>query len=161
MGNFINKHFRKKSCVKINLFNNSDRKQSVHYVIPKDNTITIQDKSWLIEDKFVYLDDKRFLTFNLNNDSAFPALQPFQPNQQPLLDEKGKQLSANRFNIAINTNAARQVYQNFEKSMDKMTYVLILQGIVILGLVIGFYFLYQEINGVKTIVEAIRRFTGV
>ncbi|MGD9679297.1 MAG: hypothetical protein AB7V16_13225 [Vulcanibacillus sp.] len=161
MSDFINKHFRKGKCVKVIYYNEADRRQRERYVIPVDNIVTVDSKTYVLSDEFVYYDKKRFPTYTLNSNSAFPVFKPLEPMQEAMKDANGKELSARRFNIAINTNAARQIYQNFEKSMDKMTYVLILQGIVILGLVIGFYFIYQELNAVKVVVEAIRLFVGV
>jgi hypothetical protein len=133
MGNWINKHIHKKKAVKILLFDGA-QKQTVHYVVPKDDTFTIKDKgSFKLDSKNYFLDEKRFITYTFSTKTVEPV-NPFDIKDRV-------PFSPLEFTTAIDSKVASEILNYSKKSMGDI-------GLMILGflMIVGFATLYYVLN---------------
>jgi len=136
MGNFINKHFRKSTCVKVILFDEG-QKQTTHYVIPKKDGVVINGKRFLLNHEDHFLDAKRIVTFIYAHQNIEP-LSPFNPtNIKNKADYDPKMLNA-----AIDSEVARQIIQASQKKIDTGMLLIVLAVFMMMG----FGFLYYTFN---------------
>lgn len=143
MRQWIIKRFRKKKAVRIYIIN-EDRRVHHYWAIPIDGNVTIQDMSFkLTKDDYLLKDNIPTYFFNYKN--ATPL---------NLYSNKEVILTAQDFNLAIDTHVARDVFMATMKSKLSGDTLLILGGMVIGFLAVG-YFLNDKLDAINNTLEAL------
>lgn len=135
MKNWINKHFKRSTSVKIYIVH-EDKRVTVHYEVPKGDQVTIGDRSYLITNKEALLSKGRpsfFYHYNTPN-----PINPFE------LQKPG--MTAKEFNTAITANVAKQIFAASESSLDVGKIAMILSGITLLSVIVVGYMMFDKID---------------
>jgi hypothetical protein len=153
MSNFINKYFNKSKAVKV-FVNYPDRRMRIHYVVPKGNTVRVGKESFTINDKDFVL-SKGFPTYTYVSGTP----EPMNLYNQPM----NKLMTSADFDVALNANVARQIFEAQGKGLSEMIPVII--GIATLAFV-GFiwYTMDTQMSQMRELItqlnEQIRFLTG-
>jgi hypothetical protein len=148
MGNWINKHLQKKKCVVAMVFN-TDRRTKIHYVIPKNKSITIGANSWVLNenDMFLY--------------RGIPAYVLTTKNAEPIkinpLNQDENFMTPQQYNTAISSKVAEQIFLASKKSFDANFITMLMSGLLLVGLIIIAYLGSQYINDINTKIDEIRQ----
>lgn len=148
MNNFINKHFRKGKCVVAMVFD-TDRRARVRYVIPKNKSITIAAKSWILneDDMFLYKGTPAYVLTTKN-------AEPIKINP---LNQKENFMTPQDYNTAISSKVAEQIFLSTKKGFDGNLISMLLNGLIIIGLIVIVYLGIQYINEINTKIDEIRQ----
>src|SRR5690554_6589181 len=121
MMNFINKHFRKRECVKIIYFSEG-KKHTIYYLIPKGNTITIGDKSFILNSKDFFVDNKNFITYVF----SYNRLEPIDPNNFEKIAKEGQEIfDPAVFDSALNGKIATEILDGAKNKADINIFLMI------------------------------------
>ena len=135
---FYNKK-RKQNQVKAIVFE-SDKRVRVYYRVPKDNNITIGNKTYIINNVDFYLDSNSYPTYTYRFDST----EPINP-----MDNKKSILTPDYYNTAINNKVARDIFEASNKGMDINIGVL-LSGLAFVGVLVVWYLLDDKMTGMAS-----------
>jgi len=132
MSNFINKHFKKGRCVKVIYFGEG-KKQEVHYLIPRANTVRIKslEKAFVINDKDFFIDTKGFITYVFSYD----RVEPVNPNNAKRLGT----IDPADLNTAIDSRVASEILSATRQRADINVILFILIGVLVLGFLAIWY----------------------
>ncbi len=144
MGNFINKTFLKGKCIRA-LVHYQDRRVRLHWVIPKDNTLTVNKESFTINDKDFVL-HKGIPTYLYVSGTP----EPMNLYKQPM----NEIMTSKDFNVALNANVARQIFEAQGSNLGGM--IPLILGFVIIA-VMGylFYTMNQEFTALRNQINQI------
>jgi len=138
--NFINKHFRKSQCVKIIYFGEG-RKHSIRYLIPKSDTISFDGKSFILNKKDFFIDNKNFITYIF----SYNRIEPVDPNDAETL---GKITPAD-LDVALNSRIASEILNASKNKTDINIILVIVIIVMIAGFVGVWYMLSEQINALQ------------
>ena len=145
---FINRK-RKQTQVKALVYG-KDKRVKVYYRVPSksdtETNITIEGKTYVVNDKDFFLDSKGYPTYTYRIDSTEP-LDPF--------DSKKSVLSPDYYNTAINSHVARDIFESTQKGLDGNMLVVVLTAVNFMGLLFVAYLMYDNFNFIGPKVEEI------
>ena len=147
MGNWYNKHFKRSKCVKVILIEEG-RKQSEHYVIPKNTLVKIDNMQFQIDNQNYMIDNKKFITFIYNTrniESINVAINPLQymKNTDPY--------NPVSLNTVIDAKVGEEILKHSKGGMDNMMMFFLMIGLMLAGFFVLYYTLGNEINALKEI----------
>lgn len=137
MGNYFNKTFKRSQCVKAIIFDH-DKRIKAHYVIPKDSQIKIGGKLYEINQDDFYL-SKGIPTYVYNVERVDPI---------NLFNVEKSVLTASYYDTAISTNVAKQIFAASQEGVQPQNIILILTGVTMLVMLLGFYIMYNELTAI-------------
>ena len=138
--NFINKHFRKSKCIKVIYFGEG-RKHSIKYLIPKDNTVSFDGQSFIINKKDFFVDNKNFITYIF----GYNRVEPIDPNNAETLGD----ITPADLDVALNSRIASEIL-NASKSKTDINIILVIVIIVMIAGFVGvWYMLSEQINALQ------------
>jgi len=140
MSNFINKHFRKSKCIKVIYFGEGKR-NDIHYIIPKGSTITINEKSFVLNNNDFFIDRKNFVTFIFSHQ----RVEPINPNDVENLGEYDPAL----FDIALNSRIASEILDASKNKADINIFLMVGLFIMIVGFAVVWYTLSEQISALQ------------
>lgn len=146
MTRFQAKYFNKNKAVKAIIFS-KDKRIKTFYANPSSNTITINKKSYTINDEDWFLSDG-FPTFVYNDQSAEPQ-NPIKAKLKPVM-------SPEDFNVAISAKVAKEIFDAGSSKMDPGTLGMILSFITLIGLGALYYVFNEKFNALMQLVSEIR-----
>jgi len=155
MNNWILRTFRKSKTIKALIYG-VDKRIRVYYTIPQNNTLTIGNQTYIINEKDFFMDAKGFPTYTYRIDSTEP-LDPF--------NTKKSVFTPDYYNTAINNHVARDIFDATEKGLDGSMLGIIL-GVATLGGLALVWFTTNEgltnlVNQINEIREILRTIGGV
>lgn len=124
----------------------SDKRIKTYYQIPKDNTITINKKTFIINDDDFYLDKDNIPTYLYQHNST----EPINPH-----DLKKSVLTPDYYNTAINSHVARDIFEATKGGMDLATLSLVVSVITLAVSGIGLYMVYKNLGEISQQVNKI------
>ena len=132
MTRFTAKYFHKETAVKAIIFT-KDKRIKTYYTKPEGNTITINNKSYTINDQDWFINDN-FPTYVFNDSDAQP--------KNPLINKADPVMTPDDFNTAISSKVAKEIFDASGKGMDTATLSLILSFITLAAVgVVGYLFM--------------------
>lgn len=147
MKNWINKHFRKGQCV-VAMVYSQDRRAKLHYIIPKNDTITINNHSWMLSenDMFLYKGIPHYVLTTKN-------AEPVKINP---LNEDNTYKSAKDYNTAISSAVAREIFLSTKRGFDSGVLSLILTGVLLVAFIFVAYTGSNILTELQTKITEIR-----
>jgi len=115
MTRFTAKYFSKNTAVKAIIFT-KDKRIKTYYTKPEGNTITLNGKSYTINDQDWFINDG-FPTYIFNDSDAQP--------KNPLVNKNVPVMSPDDFNTAISSKVAKEIFDASGKGMDTELYHLL------------------------------------
>lgn len=145
MTNFINKHFRKNQCVKVIYFGEGKR-HSINYLIPKGNTVSLGDKSFILNNKEFSIDSKNFITYVF----SYNRLEPIDPNAFEKISKDGKEIfDPAVFDSALNSRIASEILDASKNKTDINIFLMIAMFIMIVGFAFLWYTFNEQFNALN------------
>jgi len=129
MTRFTAKHFSKNTAVKAIIFT-KDKRIKTYYTKPEGNTLTINGKSYTINDQDWFINDG-FPTYIFNDSDAQP--------KNPLINKTVPVMSPDDFNTAISSKVAKEIFDASSKGMDTATLSLIISFVTLGGVAVVGY----------------------
>lgn len=146
------KTFKKNRAVRA-IIHYPDHRVRSFWAIPKENLITIAEKTYRCDTRVDY--------FNIWN--GIPCFTYIVDQVEPVrLDEETpSKMSSDEFNVAINNRVVREVFAAADKKMDLITAVIV--GMVAVVIIVGIagYFIYQEMQTMKTSLDLLKDYFGI
>ena len=146
MTRFQAKHFNKNKAVKAIIFS-KDKRIKTYYANPESNTITLNNKSYTINDDDWFISDG-FPTFVYNDQSAEPQ-NPIKAKLEPVM-------SPEDFNVAISAKVAKEIFDASNNKMDAGAIGLILSFITLAGLGALYYVFNEKFTAMMQLLTEIR-----
>lgn len=144
MSNWFNKTFRKNVCVKVIYFGEG-RKHKISYLIPKDSTVKIDGKAFMINKKDFFVDSKNFITYVF----SFNRVEPIDPNRAKTL---GTTTPAD-LGIALDSNVAEQILTASKGHGEFNLFMILLLVVMVLGFGLLYYLFTSELEKIYEILE--------
>lgn len=141
----LTKTFNKKRVVKAVIYG-ADKRIKVFYVLPKNDSLTIKNVSYVINEKDFYLDNENIPTYLYRHDST----EPINPH-----DSKKSVLTPDYYNTAINAHVARDVFEATKGGMDFATISLVVSVITLVVVGGGLYMLFKNLGDTNLKVNSI------
>jgi hypothetical protein len=146
MTRFQAKYFSKDKAVKAIIFS-KDKRIKTYYANPLSNTITLNNKSYTINDNDWFISEG-FPTFVYNDQSAEPQ-NPLKVKLQPVM-------SPEDFNVAISSKVAKEIFDASSNKLDSGTIGLILSFITLVGLGALYYVFNEKFTAMMQLLAEIR-----
>jgi hypothetical protein len=146
MTRFTAKHFSKNTAVKAIIFT-KDKRIKTYYTKPEGNTLTINGKSYTINDQDWFINDG-FPTYIFNDSDAQP--------KNPLINKTVPVMSPDDFNTAISSKVAKEIFEASGKGMDTATLSLIISFVTLGGVAVVGYLLTTNFESLAATVNEIR-----
>jgi hypothetical protein len=146
MTRFTAKHFSKNTAVKAIIFT-KDKRIKTYYTKPEGNTLTINGKSYTINDQDWFINDG-FPTYIFNDSDAQP--------KNPLINKTVPVMSPDDFNTAISSKVAKEIFDASSKGMDTATLSLIISFVTLGGVAVVGYLLTTNFESLAATVNEIR-----
>lgn len=148
MGNWINKHLKKSKCVKVILVDEG-RKQSEHYLIPKNSLVKIDTMQFQIDNENYMIDHKRYITyiFNTRNiESVNLAVDPitYMKNTEPY--------NPISLNTVIDNEVATQILKHSKTGIDNSMMIILMIALMMVGFFVLYYTLGNQIAELREII---------
>lgn len=142
------KKFHKKKAIRVFIYY-PDRKIRLYWAIPKSDIVTVNGKAY-------NCDASRFY-FTMHN--RIPTFTYLVDRPEPLTIDDLKNspvMSSEEYNVAVNNRVIKEIFNSADKKMDLVTAVIV--GMVAVVLVVGIagFFVYKEIESLKTSLDEIR-----
>lgn len=144
MGNWVNKHFRKSKTVCVYLFKEG-QKVSIHYVIPKGDTVKIENKVFTLDRTTWQLNSKGFITYVFNHTNVEP-INPYDVKNRAEFDPDG-------LHTAIESKVAQEILMYSKGKFDMGTAVILLGVVMLVGFGLLWYTLTSEIKDLEQIIN--------
>lgn len=133
-----------------------DKRVKNYYKVPVSGHITIDYKTYIINDKDFFIDKEGFPTYTYRVDSTEP-LDPFNGTKSLL--------SPDYYNTAINSHVARDIFESTHKGMDTAMLSLLVSFLAFLAAAAAAYFTFSNgedfIQRLNEIREVLRTIGGV
>jgi len=146
MTKFSAKYFNNKTAVKAIIFS-KDKRVKTHFVNPEHNSITIQGKTYTLNDQDWFISEG-FPTYVFNDRDAEPQ-NPLNPTRRSLM-------TADDFNVAISSKVAREIFDASNPKMDAGMIGLILSVITLIGVGVVGYLMSENFTQISQTITEIR-----
>ena len=146
MTRFSAKYFNKNKAVKAIIFT-KDKRIKTYYTNPEGNTLTINGKSYTINEQDWFINDG-FPTYIFNDSDAQP--------KNPLNNKTVPVMTPDDFNTAISSKVAKEIFDASGKGMDYATISLITSFVTLLAVGVVGYLLTTNFESLSTTVNEIR-----
>jgi hypothetical protein len=146
MTRFSAKYFNKNKAVKAIIFN-KDKRIKTYYVNPEGNTITINEKSYTLNEQDWFLSDG-FPTYVFNDTDAQP--------KNPLNNKAAPVMTPDDFNTAISSKVAKEIFDASGKGTDMATISMIISFVSILATGVVGYLVSTNFEQITITINEIR-----
>jgi len=140
---FIIKNFQKSRAVKVILVD-SDKRVKTRFVIPEDKTVTIGNKSFVMNPELTYYSEG-FPTYIVN----YENIQPLD-----LLNGKDSEMLPTDLNTILQSHIGRDI-ANASKG-NKLELGLIMSAVCVVGIIYLYYKFNSDMTIVKDQLEALK-----
>ena len=146
MTRFRAKWFYKDAAVKAIIFT-KDKRIKTYYTKPEGNTITINNKSYTLNDNDWFINDN-FPTYIFNDSDAQP--------KNPLINKSAPVMTPDDFNTAISSKVAKEIFDASGKGMDTATLSLLVSFITLAAVGVVGYLFMTNFEQLSTTINEIR-----